>query len=247
MKIGCIIPATSKNRQWNSIEESYLYTTTLKSFVITYNKEHTYTFYIGIDTGDRIYDNTENKQKLKHYCKIMKNIDIKFIYMDGITKGHLTIMWNRLFEKAYSDGCDYFFQCGDDIEFKTNDWVTDCIKTLQKSENIGLAGPINNNPRLLTQSFVSRKHMELFGYYFPTEIVNWYCDNWINDVYKGINKFYPLINHLCINIGGEPRYDINNEIYTNNEQFISKCREMNKKCSSLVKRDIAKIIDKYKI
>lgn len=247
MKIGCIIPATSKNRQWNSIEESYLYTTTLKTFVITYNKEHTYTFYIGIDTGDLIYDNTENKQKLEHFCKIMRNIDIKFICMDGIAKGHVTIMWNRLFEKAYSDGCDYFFQCGDDIEFKTKDWVNDCIETLQKSENIGLVGPINNNPRLLTQSFVSRKHMEFFGYYFPPEIVNWYCDDWINDVYKGINKFYPLKNHLCNNIGGEPRYDINNEIYTNQEQFISKCRVVNNMCSSLVKRDLAKIRDKTSI
>lgn len=244
MKIGCIIPATSKNRPWNSIEESYLYTTTLKSFVITYNKEHNYTFYIGIDTGDLIYDNTQNKQKLIRFCKIMKNIDIEFIYMDGITKGHLTIMWNRLFEKAYSDGCDYFFQCGDDIEFKTNGWVNDCIETLQKSENIGLVGPVNNNPRILTQSFVSRKHMELFGYYFPPEIINWFCDNWINEVYKGINKFYPLRNHLCINIGGEPRYDINNEIYTSKEHFNSKCTDVNNLCISIVERDLEKIRDK---
>lgn len=244
MKVGCIIPATSKNRTWNNVEESYLYTTTLKSFILTYNKEHTYTFYIGIDVGDQIYDNMENKQKLIRFCKIMKNIDIEFIYMDGITKGHLTIMWNRLFEKAYSDGCDYFFQCGDDVEFKTTNWVNDCIETLQNSENIGLVGPINNNPRILTQSFVSRKHMELFGYYFPPEIINWFCDNWINEVYKGINKFYPLRNHLCINIGGEPRYDINNEIYTNNEQFVSKCREVNNICSSIVERDLEKIRDK---
>ena len=28
-------------------------------------------------------------------------------------------MWNVLFKQAYDDGCDYFYQCGDDIEFKT--------------------------------------------------------------------------------------------------------------------------------
>ena len=92
----------------------------------------------------------------------MKNMEIEFIYMDGIAKGHLTVMWNRLFEKAFKDECDYFFQCGDDIEFKTKKWVNDCIATLQNSNDIGLVGPINNNPRILTQSFVSRKHMELF-------------------------------------------------------------------------------------
>jgi len=244
MKLGCIIPSTSKNRDWTTIEESYLYQITLKSFVLTYNKEHKYTFYIGIDRGDPIYDNIENKTKLQKFCSVMKNIEIEFIYMDGITKGHLTVMWNHLFEKAYNDGCEYFFQCGDDIEFKTKNWVNDCIDTLQKSNNIGLVGPINNNPRILTQSFVSRKHMELFGYYFPPEIINWFCDDWINNVYKHINRFYPLHNHLCINVGGEPRYAINNEIYTSQEQFASKCTIVNNLCQSIVERDVNRIKDK---
>ena len=46
------------------------------------------------------------------------------------------------------------------------------------------------------------------------------------------------------NIAREPRYDINNEIYTNNEQFVSKCREVNNICSSIVERDLEKIRDK---
>jgi hypothetical protein len=247
MKIGCIIPATSKNRPWTSVEESYLYTTTLKSFMITYSNKHKYIFYIGIDTNDPIYDNTENKEKLIKFCKTMKNIDIEFIYMDGITKGHLTVMWNRLFEKAYKDDCDYFFQCGDDIEFKTKKWVNECIDTLQKSNNIGVVGPINNNANILTQSFVSRKHMDLFGYYFPPEIINWYCDDWINNVYRGINRFYPLIHHLCINVGGTPRYDINNETYNSNENFNQKCNEINQLCNSIVLRDLERIdYKKYK-
>lgn len=244
MKIGCIIPATSKNRIWNSINESYLYKNTLKSFFLAYNIEHSYKFYIGIDVGDPIYDNSQNKQEIIRLCSIIKNIDIEFIYMDGITKGHLTVMWNRLFEKAYNDGCDYFFQCGDDIEFKTKNWINDCITALQKSNNIGLTGPINNNPRILTQTFVSRKHMELFGYYFPPEIINWFCDNWINEVYKTINKFYPLENHLCVNVGGMPRYDINNEVYTSKQDFNNGCINVNDLCLKLVERDLKKIRDK---
>ena len=244
MKIGCIIPATSKGRDWTKIEESYLYQATLKSFVLTYDKEHQYIFYIGIDKNDPIYDNGDNKEKLRKFCSVMKNMEIEFIYMDGIAKGHLTVMWNRLFEKAFKDECDYFFQCGDDIEFKTKKWVNDCIATLQNSNDIGLVGPINNNPRILTQSFVSRKHMELFGYYFPPEIINWFCDDWINEVYRGINHFYPLQKHLCINIGGQPRYDINNTIHTSQEHFDTSRQNMNLLCNSIVERDLERIRDK---
>ena len=30
--------------------------------------------------------------------------------MKNIKKGHLTVMWNVLFQKAYDEGCEYFFQ-----------------------------------------------------------------------------------------------------------------------------------------
>jgi len=241
MKIGLLIPSTSKNRNWTKIEESYLYKHTLKSFLLTYDKEHTYIFYIGIDRNDPVYDNEYNKNKLKRFCSVMKNTSIEFYYMDNVPKGHLTIMWNQLFEKAYTDECEYFFQCGDDIEFKTNAWVNDCISTLMKSNNIGLTGPINNNARILTQSFVSRKHMELFGYYFPPEIINWFCDDWINDVYRGINQFFPLQNHTCINVGGEPRYNINNQVCRSQDQFTQMVGKLREHCASIVKRDLERI------
>jgi hypothetical protein len=241
MKIGLLIPSTSKNRDWNTIEESYLYIYTIKSFLLTYDNDHTYIFYIGIDKNDTIYDNEDNQSKLKRFCSVMKNVNIEFHYMDNIPKGHLTIMWNRLFEKAYNDDCNYFFQCGDDIEFKTKGWINDCINTLINSNEIGLVGPMNNNSRILTQSFVSRKHMELFGYYFPPEIINWFCDDWINDVYRGMNKFYPLNNHICLNLGGEPRYNINNQYYTNNDDFREKIENTRKQCATIVHRDLQRI------
>jgi len=247
MKVGLLIPSTSKGREWNTIEESYLYYSTMKTFILTYDKEHNYTFYIGIDKGDRIYDNEENISKLKRFCSIMKNIDIEFMYMTDIPKGHLTIMWNKLFKKAYDDNCDYFFQCGDDIKFTTKGWVNDCIKTLETTNNVGLTGPINNNNRILTQSFVSRKHMEMFGYYFPEEIVNWCCDDWINFVYVKLEKFYPLKQHFCDNIGGQPRYDVNNEHFSSQSQFWEKVNLMRKNAEELANRDIAKLKNKTKM
>ena len=131
MKVAVLIPSTSKGRDWDTVKDTYLYNFTLKTFIITYDREHEYVFYIGIDRGDRIYDNIAVKQYLEKMMSVMKNTRIEFIYMDGIEKGHLTVMWNRLFEKAFNDECDYFFQCGDDIEFETRGWVNECIRTLE--------------------------------------------------------------------------------------------------------------------
>jgi hypothetical protein len=243
MKIGILIPTTSNGREWKSYKETYLYTITLKSFILSTMEEketHNYTFYIGVDRDDKILDKPEFKMEINRLTMIFKNIDIKYYHMDGIAKGHLTVMWNRLFKEAINDDCEYFFQCGDDIEFKTKGWVTDCIKQLQLKNNIGLTGPINNNSRILTQSFVSRKHYDLFGYYFPEEIINWFCDDWINEVYRDLNAFFPLYEHLCINIGGNPRYVINNDKLINID-WQESVNTMRKKCSEIVKRDLMRV------
>ena len=245
MKIGLLIPSTSNGRDWKKIEESYLYKHTLKTFILTYDKLHKYTFYIGIDKGDSIYDNKENIETFKNNVSIITNIEIEFVYMDNIPKGHLTIMWNKLFERAYDDNCEYFFQCGDDIEFKSAGWVNDCINMQEKNNNIGVTGPIDkNNTRLLTQSFVSRKHMELFGYYFPPEIINWFCDDWINEVYKRINKFYPLTNKHCINVGGKPRYNVDNKCYSNRNELIIVINRTRQLCNNIITRDLQRIKSK---
>ena len=38
------------------------------------------------------------------------------------------------------------------------------------ANNTKLTGPISENPTILTQTFVSRKHMEIFNLYFPPQI-----------------------------------------------------------------------------
>ena len=210
MKIAILIPCTSKKRKWNTIKESYLYNLSLKTLLLTQSKEHTYVFYIGHDKNDRIFDNKKNQKEITKFNSVFKNVSFQFICFKDIKPGHLTKMWNVLFKKAYDEKCEYFFQCGDDIVFHTKDWINDCIKKLEENNNIGLTGPINNNNRILTQSFVSRKHMEIFGWFFPEEIINWGCDDWYNMVYHP-TWLYPLSNHFCSNDGGEPRYLIDND------------------------------------
>ena len=61
------------------------------------------------------------------------------------------------------------------------------------------------NTRVHTQSFVSRKHYEIFKFYFPPEIINWFCDDWITKVYWE-DLLFPLLDKWCMNSGGAPRY-----------------------------------------
>jgi GT2 family glycosyltransferase len=130
-------------------------------------------------------------------------------------------MWNHLFKKAFNSGCDYFYQLGDDIVFLRKDYISTYITRLQKNHNIGVTGfrTKNGNTKIITQSFVSRKHMEIFGYYFPPEIINWYCDDWISQVYgKGAGSYFPLGHFLenkncCTGRSGRYRISRDNEPY----------------------------------
>ena len=252
-KIALLILATSKQRdEWKSIKDSYLYNMTLKTFLLTLNKEHKYVFYIGIDKNDRIFDNSEEQEEILKFTKAFPFVEFIFITMENIEKGHVTLMWNILFKHAYDNNCDYFYQCGDDMEFKTNNWINACIEKLKENKNVGLAGPINNNNRILTQAFVSRKHMEIFGFFFPKEIKNWCCDDWYNMVYRP-KYLYPLQDHLCINNGGEPRYDIHNipnftgngnlEIFQNN---TIKLRNETQQVANYHKKILEKYIEELK-
>ena len=223
VKIALLILATSKKRDmWKSIKDSYLFNYTLKSFLLTKSNNYKYIIYIGIDKDDRIFSKESEQNEVIKFSKVFDNIEFKFITMDNIQKGYVTLMWNKLFKEAYNYGCEYFYQCGDDIEFKTKNWIDDCVKKLESNNYIGLTGPINNNNRILTQAFVSRKHMEIFGWFFPKEIKNWFCDDWITKIYYP-EHFY-LINHQLRNIGGVPRYNIVSQ--SNWKDLVKRDREI---------------------
>jgi hypothetical protein len=245
MKIALLIPCTSNNRPWKTINESYLYNLTFKTFLLTQDKEHEYCFYLGIDNDDPIFNIKKEQDVLHKFNKVFKNVHIKFIILNS-RKGHLTKMWNELFKLAYSENCDYFYQCGDDIYFHTNGWVNDSINTLQKYNNVGLTGPNNNNNHILTQAFVSRIHMKIFGSFFPENIINWGCDDWYNYVYSP-NFYFPLSNHYSENKGGKPRYSINDNthFYDNYKTNVAKLRQDCAFQAVLDRDKITKFIEDY--
>jgi hypothetical protein len=213
MKVAFLIPSTTRKRPWRKMEDTYLYKIFGQSFIHTISNDIEYTIYINIDRNDPIYSKTIEKNKF--ISLIGEKAKIKFISDGQISRGYITAMWNYLFKLAYDDDNDYFYQCGDDIMFQNIDWLSECIEQLKKQKNIGICGPINPpNYRILTQTLVSRKHWEIFRYYFPPLIKNWWCDDWINYVY------YPhyvtkMENLIAENKGGEPRYSRPNIVENN--------------------------------
>ena len=230
MKIAFLIPSTTKNRPWKKIEETYLYTVFGESFLNTLSDDIDYSIYINIDIDDPIYSKNEEKEKFERF--IGEKAKIKWIDDGYVQKGFLTLMWNYLFEKALEDNNEYFYQCGDDIWFQNKDWIKDCILQMKKQNDIGICGPMNPpNYRILTQTFVSRKHYEIFKCYFPVQIKNWWCDDWINYVYYP-NYVSKLKNLNAVNKGGEPRYSRPND--TVNREYRHICLKLVKKGKNIL-------------
>lgn len=249
MKIAILVPTTTNNTKFKNLNDTHLFKHLIPSLMNTLPENLQYSIYYAIDDNDKIYNKVQNRKKLlnSQYYKQFTNKPFKInmkpfiLTTKYIHKGNVVAMWNMLFKKAYDDGCDYFFQTGDDIVFYQNEWLNICLKQIIANNNIGTSAPNDiNNMRILTQSVVSRKHMEIFNYYFPPEIINWFCDDWINEVYKSINKLFTLKKHLCLNIGGNPRYDINNDTTFGNNYKV-KFQNLKLKSGEVIKSDIEKL------
>lgn len=202
-KIAFIIPI--KNEE-SSIENTYFFKTMLNSIVDTINFDKYNVFiYLGYNIGD-ILGIEKNQVVLKENFKC---INFKFFeFGKDVQKGHLTEMWNILFDEAYLNECEYIYQCGDDLKFFSKDWLDDSINILKENNNIGITGPSNNNHTLLTQALVHRTHKKIFGYFLDSKnIKNYYLDDWLNLVYSP-GYVYILHDHYCSNDSKPPRYTV---------------------------------------
>ena len=233
MKIAFLIPSTTKGTKAKKLEDTYLFKYLINSLAHTLSTEHSYTFYYAIDDNDKLYHKLQTKKKILNkntYKLINKNLNITPVILStkGIEKGNVVGYWNMLFKKAYEDKNDYFVQCGDDILFLHRNWLELCIRHLHFDIGLGATSPKDiGNPNLMTQSVVSRKHMEIFGYYYPPELTSWFCDDWITKVYGKSLAVFTMSG--LQNKGGEPRY-------TPPDWETTK-----KLCNELVERDLPKL------
>jgi len=214
--IAVLIPVKSKPEYNNQFLLSDLYIYFFKSFFRTYSQENNYTVYLGYQKGDKLYDNKKQRDIIEKHFNIMKNTKVIFKEYDNKWLGNVAGIWSSLSYLALTDGNrnNYFIQCGSDINFIDNGWVNESIEVLKNNNNLGVVGledrgrlKIYPNDKLLTQSIVSYEHYKIFGFYFPPEILNWACDNWLTQIYEKHNMVYRLKQGFY-NMGGKPRYQI---------------------------------------
>ena len=121
---------------------------------------------------------------------------------------------------ADDDGADYFVRINDDTKFidlapfvlqkqawlveergnaLSLGWISNGVAALLRhsTPNVGVTGPHcpQGNGRILTHDMTHRTHLEIFEYYYPHALDNYFVDDWITIVYgcKG-----PIPNHtLC--------------------------------------------------
>ena len=211
MKIAFLVPSTSNKRDWKKAEETHLWSILCNSLEL-YTPEHQIKLFVGFNTNDAVYSQPEERFK---FNAVFINFVIEFVPMDDDTKGKPTVIWNQLGEKAIEQGYQYFKLLGDDIKMPNdNGWLGAFINKLKKNNNIGWSAGYSNNDNIPTQFLVHKNHYDIFGFFYPPEIPNWTCDDFMFQIYpekyRTWLKSYPLLN-----LGGEPRYEI-----TFSEKFL---------------------------
>ena len=200
IKIAFLIPTTSKNREWKTFNDSYLCQILLPSI----NLQQEITIYIGYDDDDELFKKKENR--IDNY----NNINLIW-YTFSNYKGDPCAIWSDLGNCAINDGFDYLFVLGDDISLdKRNEWMGIFIKKLKNNNNIGYSAGWSNNDKIPTQFLIHKTHVEIFGWIYPPQIKNYFCDDHMAELYG--NKYGNWLKHYKhLNCGGQPRYIPNND------------------------------------
>ena len=89
---------------------------------------------------------------------------------------------------AYHDNMRYYFRLNDDTTLETKHWTEAFIATLSSLNppNVGIVAPSTKgdiNFSILTYEFVHRTHIDMFGFYYPSIMRNWFADDWMTHTY----------------------------------------------------------------
>lgn len=201
--IAFIVPCTSNKRNWQDFSDTYLCNILLPS-IVKLSNDYNVKVYIGIDDDDKLFGRVENRPDKYGdiYLQWLKFSDCK---------GNPCKIWTECSKRAVDDGYEYFQVCGDDIQFDNrNEWLSKFIKAVKKNNNIGYSAGWSNNDSIPTQFLFHKRHLEIFGWIFPPQIHNWFCDDFIHGLYgKKYGNWFKEYKHL--NVGGEPRYTPNDD------------------------------------
>jgi len=237
MNIAILVPVCSRGQNYTNLSSTPFLKYLLPSFLKYKDDAYTYTFFIGYDNTDKFY--SENIYLLPDMCN---NIDMKLVELNGCEHKPAKA-WNMLFNEAISDDFDYFYQIGDDVIIESP-WTNIFVTILEESKNIGVVGACHlqnylqrkngGMPAVIENAFVHKTHFHIFGTFFDKRIDNWFCDNWITEIYKP--DFSNHLNDLFVkNMIIDNRYEI--KIQPEIDKYVREGKErlglfnLQRKCS----------------
>jgi|UniRef100_A0A6C0EPI9 hypothetical protein len=185
--IALLVPVCSRGQNYKDLSSTPIVQHFLPSFIAQYDAAYSYTLFVGYDSTDTFYKS--NIRKLPDMCKY---INMVIVELEGCEHKPAKA-WNTLFKKAYDQKYDYFYQIGDDVIME-DAWTNIFIHHLQNNNNLGVVGGCHlanykgriasGAPPVIENAFVHKTHHQIFGTFFDERIDNWYCDDWVTEVYK---------------------------------------------------------------
>jgi len=191
--IGILIPLCSRNQKWESIYDIDFFNNFLPFFYHSISNKHQYKFYLAIDENDEFLIN--NKKDIE----LCLHSNDKIIIAPKNLNGNPYGIWNLLLETA-KDECEYFYQCGSDIQHITKLWDNYFINILKKNNNIGFVGGVDKQfwlERLLRDQngilenvFFHKTHYEIFGRFINEKFKTWFGDDYLSQLYRYSNSTF---------------------------------------------------------
>jgi len=203
-KIAFCVPTTTNKREWENAEETDLWRVLLTGLE-NHTPEHSdITIFIGFDHDCKVWKDAEQRMKCNATFTKFK---IEWTAFGDEVKGKPTWIWNELAGFAISEGFEYLQILGDDIRLpRDTGWLSCFVNKLKKNRNIGWVAGWSNNDQIPTQFLIHKTHIDIFGWVYPPQIVAWYCDNHMAELYP--KKFSVWLKSFpLLNVGGSPRYE----------------------------------------
>ena len=191
-------PLTSKGTRMRGIGESPFFSVLLPSLIRTWagpTSSWNYSFYIGVDSADPIYDApgaAESFRTIFRTAVPSEAVRLSYTAYAGL-RGAPSQVVAELVAHAYADGYEWLFQLNDDARLISMGWESALASALHFNPvypGLGATGPTDeNNARIFTHAFVHRTHIDIHGRFFPRAFLNWYSDDWITSVYGASSTF----------------------------------------------------------
>ena len=199
--IAFCIPTTSRSTDWRQVEDTHLWRILLPS-LSSYCPGHRITMFIGYDLGDPIFEEEKNQLKISSTFNLFRFQWFGF----RPEPGNVVRIWNNLAAYAIEAGHEYLKILGDDIRFPNDSyWLSAMLNKLKRNNNVGWAAGWSNNDDIATQFLIHKTHIRIYGSVFPAQLTNYYCDDFMNQIYPAKYKIW-LKSFPLLNCGGRPRY-----------------------------------------